>query len=79
MSVPAGQATYRIVFLGDGGELLLGAFDTPASGVAGDRADGTDPDALADRLRRRLAEALRYARSSDDDGASAGQRHDRDA
>lgn len=64
VSAPSGRATYQIVFLGDGGELLLGAFDTPATGADADKSAGTDPDAL-ERLRRRLESGL-FRRDSRD-------------
>ena len=46
------RATYPTVFLGDGGELLLGAFDDTRSRIDAEIVAGTAVDALAETLLR---------------------------
>ena len=46
------RATYPTVFLGDGAELLLGAFDEPRSRIEAEIVAGTAHHALAETLLR---------------------------
>ena len=70
------RATYPTVFLGDGGELLLGAFDDAPSRADTEVAAGTDLQALAETLMRgRPIDGRLTSQAHRSAGTSAG--HDR--
>ena len=69
------RATYPTVFLGDGGELLLGAFDDAPSRADAEIAAGTDLHALAEtflRMRGRPIDGRLTNHAHQSAGTSAG-------